>query len=66
MGKKWSEIAKLIGLRTENAVKNRWKSLIKKYNGEFKRQNPKIIVPSIGDKDDSSDEVFKKIAAMVF
>jgi hypothetical protein len=30
MGKKWSAIAKLLGDRTENAVKNRWKSLIRK------------------------------------
>jgi hypothetical protein len=26
-GKKWSEIAKMLGNRTENAVKNRYKSL---------------------------------------
>ena len=30
VGKKWSAIAKLLGDRTENAVKNRWKSLIRK------------------------------------
>jgi len=30
VGKKWSSIAKLLGDRTENAVKNRWKSLIRK------------------------------------
>eukprot|EP01017_Pseudomicrothorax_dubius_P041266 TRINITY_DN6577_c0_g3_i2.p1 TRINITY_DN6577_c0_g3~~TRINITY_DN6577_c0_g3_i2.p1 ORF type:complete len:548 (-),score=69.73 TRINITY_DN6577_c0_g3_i2:75-1718(-) len=29
-GKKWSVIAKLVGNRTENAVKNRWKSLLNK------------------------------------
>ena len=59
MGKKWSEIAKLIGSRTENAVKNRWKSLIKKYINDFKKHNPKTIIPSLGDKEDSSDIVFK-------
>ena len=30
LGKKWSAIAKVLGDRTENAVKNRWKSLIRK------------------------------------
>lgn len=30
VGNKWSEIAKGLGGRTENSVKNRWKSMIKK------------------------------------
>lgn len=30
-GKKWSEISRLMANRTENAVKNRWKSIMRKY-----------------------------------
>lgn len=30
LGKKWSQIAKELGTRTENAVKNRWHSLIRR------------------------------------
>jgi hypothetical protein len=34
LGKKWSEISKMLVNRTENSVKNRWKSLLKKYRAE--------------------------------
>jgi hypothetical protein len=34
LGKKWSEISKMLLNRTENSVKNRWKSLLKKYKAE--------------------------------
>lgn len=34
-GKKWAEIAKRLGGRTENNVKNRWVSLIRKYKSEL-------------------------------
>lgn len=34
-GKKWSEIAKKLPGRTENSVKNRWVSLLKKYKSEM-------------------------------
>lgn len=34
-GKKWAEIAKKLGGRTENNVKNRWISLMRKYKSEF-------------------------------
>lgn len=30
-GKKWSNIARELGTRTEHAVKNRYKSLLKKF-----------------------------------
>ena len=64
-GKKWSEIAKYLGNRTENAVKNRWKSLIKKQSADFKKLYPKIKIPSLVDKDNSSEDVFIKIANMI-
>lgn len=35
LGKKWAEIAKRVGKRTENCVKNRWVSLMKKYKKEL-------------------------------
>jgi hypothetical protein len=35
IGNHWSEIAKLMGDRTENGVKNRWKSLEKKARKQF-------------------------------
>lgn len=34
LGRKWSEIAKKFGNRTENSVKNRWNSMLKKYKTE--------------------------------
>lgn len=35
LGKKWSDISRIMNNRTENAVKNRWKSLIRKFEIEF-------------------------------
>lgn len=35
LGRKWSEIAKRLCDRTENSVKNRWNSLLKKYKSEL-------------------------------
>jgi len=34
VGKKWADISKRLKNRTENAVKNRWNSLMKKYKNE--------------------------------
>ena len=49
-GKKWSLIAKSIGNRTENAVKNRWLSLIKK----LKSGNP--LLSNFGRSDINIDQ----------
>lgn len=38
-GKKWADIAKRLGGRTENNVKNRWISLIRKYKSELNFDN---------------------------
>jgi hypothetical protein len=42
MGNRWSDIAKLMGDRTENGVKNRWKSLEKKARKHFGKSNDAI------------------------
>lgn len=55
IGKKWSAIAKCIRKRTEHAVKNRFKSLIKKY----KKENPKSSRK--GKSSDSESEIIKNI-----
>ena len=41
-GKKWSEIAKKLPGRTENSVKNRWVSLLKKYKSEKPLESARI------------------------
>jgi hypothetical protein len=39
IGRRWSELAKLMINRTENSVKNRWKSLLKKYKADLGLSN---------------------------
>ena len=59
-GKKWSEIAKVIDNRTENAVKNRFNSLMKKYQKDITLGN------SSEKKDTDEDAIWeRRIAAMV-
>ena len=60
LGKKWAGIAKRIGRRTENAVKNRWSSLLRKCKNEFGGES---ISEASGDMDD--DIIYlKKLAQM--
>lgn len=40
LGKKWAEIAKRLGGRTENNVKNRWISLLRRYKAELENDPP--------------------------
>ncbi len=54
VGRKWSVISKTFGNRTENSVKNRWKSLITKFSAEFKKYYPSVSIPSTSTK--KSDE----------
>jgi len=60
VGKKWAEIAKRVGQRTENSVKNRWNSLMKKYKNEFGYDN----VSDVGEDNDKEIHWQKKIAQL--
>lgn len=57
VGKKWAEIAKRVGQRTENSVKNRWNSLMKKYKNEFGFD----ALPDVSEDNDSWQ---KKVAQL--
>lgn len=59
-GKRWSEISKLIDNRTENAVKNRFNSLMKKY------QKDSSLANQNDNKDIEEDSIWeRRIASLV-
>lgn len=59
LGKKWAEIAKRLGGRTENNVKNRWISLLRRYKVHLENNLPSI------DLDDNTDCIEKNFARAI-
>lgn len=64
IGKKWAEIAKILKNRTENSVKNRWNSLIKKHRGEFGIDFDTLSTSS-ANSNVSMDDLEKKISGLI-
>ena len=60
VGKRWAEIAKRVGQRTENSVKNRWSSILRKCKNEFDCDN----LSDGGDDTDRETCRMKKLAQM--
>jgi len=61
-GKRWADIAKRLSNRTENTVKNRFNSLIKRYKNEMSSDGLSEIS---GDTNGTMDDIERRIADMI-
>mgnify|MGYP000930932359 FL=1 len=57
LGRKWAEIAKKIGNRTENIVKNRWKSLMRKFKSVVSPQHLNAVPTNSLDEEERWEQL---------